>query len=121
MIGETDGAYFELKERYLCKIDPNEAREQIQTGESSASAGSQNEDSSILVEETPVDTAGQDNRDLCDEGDANQSLQHGDIQQMKSEGASGRDIISQLVSNSATFEKKTAFSQQKYLKKKKKK
>ena len=75
----------------------------------------------IFVEETPIDTAGQDNRDLCDEGDANQTLQQEEIQQLKSEGASGQTIISQLVSNSATFEKKTIFSQQKYLKKKKKK
>jgi hypothetical protein len=58
---------------------------------------------------------------LCDEGSANQTLQHHEIEQLKSQGASGQTIISQLVSKSATFEKKTAFSQQKYLNKKKKK
>jgi tRNA (adenine-N(1)-)-methyltransferase non-catalytic subunit len=68
-----------------------------------------------------VDSAGQDNRNLCDEGSANQTLQHEEIEQLKSEGASGQTIISQLVSKSATFEKKTVYSQQKYLNKKKKK
>ncbi len=74
-----------------------------------------------LLEETSADNAGQDNRDLCDEGSVNQTLQHDEIEQLKSEGASGQTIISQLVSKSATFEKKTVYSQQKYLNKKKKK
>lgn len=73
------------------------------------------------LDETSTDNAGQDNRDLCDEGTANQTLQHEEIEQLKSEGASGQTIISQLVSKSATFEKKTVYSQQKYLNKKKKK
>jgi len=74
-----------------------------------------------LIEDTSSDNAGQDNRDLCDDGSANQTLQHDEIEQLKSEGASGQKIISQLVSKSATFEKKTIYSQQKYLNKKKKK
>lgn len=73
------------------------------------------------LEETTSESAGQDNRNLCDEGTANQNLQHDDIEQLKLEGVSGQAIISQLVSNSVTFEKKTVFSQQKYLNKKKKK
>lgn len=73
------------------------------------------------TEDISADNAGQDNRNLCDEGSANQTLQHDEIEQLKSEGVSGQEIISQLVSKSATFEKKTAFSQQKYLNKKKKK
>jgi len=74
-----------------------------------------------LIEDTSSDNAGQDNRDLCDEGSANQTLKHEEIEQLKSEGASGQTIISKLVSKSATFEKKTVYSQQKYLNKKKKK
>ncbi|CAF0937356.1 unnamed protein product [Adineta ricciae] len=103
LIDECDGTYFELKDRYLSKIKTDQAKNLIQT------------------EETSSDAAGQDNRDLCDEGTANQTLQHDEIEQMKSEGASGQTIISQLVSKSATFEKKTVYSQQKYLNKKKKK
>jgi len=74
-----------------------------------------------LIEDTSSDNAGQDNRDLCDEGSANQTLKHEEIEQLKSEGASGQTIISKLISKSATFEKKTVYSQQKYLNKKKKK
>ncbi len=73
------------------------------------------------IDDTSADNAGQDNRDLCDDGSANQTLQHEEIEQLKSDGASGQTIISQLVSKSATFEKKTIYSQQKYLNKKKKK
>ena len=108
-----------MKDRHLCKTDPNQAKEFIQTGEEFRIH--RNERIRCFLEETSGDNAGQDNRDLCDEGSANQTLQHDEIQQLKSEGASGQTIISQLVSKSATFEKKTVFSQQKYLNKKKKK
>ncbi|KAG6557346.1 hypothetical protein Mapa_001274 [Marchantia paleacea] len=37
------------------------------------------------------------------------------------DGASGKEIIEALVANSASFETKTAFSQEKYMKKKQKK
>ena len=70
LIDQNDGSYFELKDRYLCKTDLNQAKELIQTGE-----------------EASGDNAGQDNRDLCDEGSANQTLQHDEIEQLKSEGA----------------------------------
>jgi hypothetical protein len=32
LIDQNDGSYFELKERYLCKIDINQAKEFVQTG-----------------------------------------------------------------------------------------
>lgn len=32
LINENDGSYFELKERYLCKTDTNQAKELVQTG-----------------------------------------------------------------------------------------
>ena len=75
----------------------------------------------LYIDDIISENAGQDNRDLCDDGSANQILQHNEIEQLKSEGTSGQTIISHLVSKSTTFEKKTAFSQQKYLNKKKKK
>ncbi|CAF3490836.1 unnamed protein product [Adineta steineri] len=103
IINESDGSYFELKERHLCKIDTSQAKNLVQP------------------EDTSSDNAGQDNRNLCDEGTVNQVLQQEEIEQLKSEGVSGQSIISQLVSKSATFDKKTVFSQQKYLNKKKKK
>lgn len=33
LIDQNDGSYFELKERHLCKVDTNQARELVQTGE----------------------------------------------------------------------------------------
>lgn len=84
-----------------------------------------------------------DNRDLC--GDqSNQKMTKADIQELKKQGVSGQvrcpiclvfnanqrflfffkflqEIIEQLVENSATFKKKNTFSQEKYLKKKRKK
>ena len=124
LIDQTDGSYFELKDRLLCKISASEAKEQIQTGSKTKKYQLCKKSLPIFfIDETSSTeaAAGQDNRDLCDDGSANQSLQHDEIQQLRSEGVSGQEIISKLVSKSATFEKKTAFSQQKYLNKKKKK
>lgn len=32
LIDQSDGSYFELKERYLHKVDTNQAKELVQTG-----------------------------------------------------------------------------------------
>lgn len=58
-----------------------------------------------------------DNRNLVDTGTA-QSLNQASISDMKAAGQSGTDIVTALVAGSATFASKTAFSQEKYLKKK---
>ncbi|KAJ3706202.1 hypothetical protein LUZ61_009907 [Rhynchospora tenuis] len=61
-----------------------------------------------------------DNRSLIDNNTA-QSLSSEDIEAMRSEGATGDEIVKALIANSSTFEKKTAFSQEKYKLKKQKK
>ncbi|KAK7321802.1 hypothetical protein VNO77_32755 [Canavalia gladiata] len=61
-----------------------------------------------------------DNRALVDNNTA-QSLTGEDIEAMRRQGARGNEIIDALIANSATFEKKTAFSQEKYRLKKQKK
>ncbi|KAG9443002.1 hypothetical protein H6P81_018856 [Aristolochia fimbriata] len=61
-----------------------------------------------------------DNRALIDNNSA-QRLSGEDIDAMRREGASGDQIIEALISNSLTFGKKTAFSQEKYRQKKQKK
>lgn len=63
--------------------------------------------------------SGEDNRSLVDL-DSNQKLSRDDILNMK-KNMSGVAIVDQLVEHSSTFQKKTEFSQQKYIKKKKKK
>ncbi|XP_065881928.1 uncharacterized protein [Euphorbia lathyris] len=61
-----------------------------------------------------------DNRALVDNNKA-QSLSGEAIDEMRRQGAKGDDIIEALIANSATFEKKTVFSQEKYRLKKQKK
>ncbi|XP_048130933.1 tRNA (adenine(58)-N(1))-methyltransferase non-catalytic subunit trm6 isoform X4 [Rhodamnia argentea] len=61
-----------------------------------------------------------DNRELVDNNKA-QSLSGEDIEELRRQGATGDEIIEALIANSATFEKKTAFSQEKYRLKKQKK
>ncbi|XP_004499247.1 uncharacterized protein [Cicer arietinum] len=61
-----------------------------------------------------------DNRSLIDNNTA-QSLTGEDIEDMRRQGAKGDEIIEALIANSATFEKKTSFSQEKYRLKKQKK
>jgi tRNA (adenine-N(1)-)-methyltransferase non-catalytic subunit len=60
---------------------------------------------------------GADNRDLVDTN-TSQTLTSDDIAAMKAAGHAGEKIISALVENSATFATKTAFSQEKYIRKK---
>ncbi|XP_078167655.1 eukaryotic initiation factor 3 gamma subunit family protein [Carex rostrata] len=61
-----------------------------------------------------------DNRALVDNNTA-QSLSSEDIEALRSEGATGDEIVKALIANSSTFETKTAFSQEKYKLKKQKK
>ncbi|KAK6939348.1 tRNA (adenine(58)-N(1))-methyltransferase non-catalytic subunit TRM6 [Dillenia turbinata] len=61
-----------------------------------------------------------DNRTIVDNNKA-QSLSAADIDEMRRQGAKGDDIVEALIANSATFEKKTAFSQEKHRLRKQKK
>ncbi|KVI07766.1 hypothetical protein Ccrd_013870 [Cynara cardunculus var. scolymus] len=61
-----------------------------------------------------------DNRALIDNNTA-QTLTGDDIEGMRRQGASGNEIVEALIANSATFENKTSFSQEKYRLKKQKK
>ncbi|PKA58767.1 hypothetical protein AXF42_Ash000860 [Apostasia shenzhenica] len=61
-----------------------------------------------------------DNRSLIDNNTA-QGLSSEDINAMKRECATGDDIVTALIANSSTFEKKTLYSQEKYMVKKQKK
>eukprot|EP00672_Neobodo_designis_P023955 CAMPEP_0174841630 /NCGR_PEP_ID=MMETSP1114-20130205/9440_1 /TAXON_ID=312471 /ORGANISM="Neobodo designis, Strain CCAP 1951/1" /LENGTH=464 /DNA_ID=CAMNT_0016075821 /DNA_START=36 /DNA_END=1426 /DNA_ORIENTATION=- len=70
--------------------------------------------------EVDADIAGKDNRHLLDAQSAAQNLTQEEIERMKqTDGVRG--IVDKLVQSSATFNTKTAFSQQKYIRRKKKK
>jgi tRNA (adenine-N(1)-)-methyltransferase non-catalytic subunit len=62
-------------------------------------------------------THGEDNRSIKMAGDA-QGLTQEQIEAMKKEGKRGEEIVAALMANSATLEAKTAFAQEKWLKKK---
>ena len=66
----------------------------------------------------PVDDH-RSNKSIVDHKDQRaQALSHDDIARMKAQGAHAEDIVAKLCENSATFESKTAFAQEKYRKKK---
>lgn len=64
-----------------------------------------------------INKSGVDNRDIIDDG-LSQKLSTDDILKLKDNMACSVDIVEKLVSNSKTFNEKTEYSQQKYLKKK---
>ncbi|GFZ10374.1 eukaryotic initiation factor 3 gamma subunit family protein [Actinidia rufa] len=67
-----------------------------------------------------IEDESKDNRALVDNNTA-QNLTGEDIDAMRRQGATGDEIVQALIANSATFEKKTSFSQEKYRLKKQKK
>ncbi|PFH31231.1 eukaryotic initiation factor 3, gamma subunit protein [Besnoitia besnoiti] len=58
-----------------------------------------------------------DNRDIADSNDA-QHLTAGKIECLREEGLRGEEVIRLLMMNSTTFEKKTKFAKEKYIRKK---
>ena len=59
------------------------------------------------------------NKAIFDRKDASaQGLSHDDIARLKREGVGGDALVARLCENSATFSEKTAFAQEKYVKKK---
>ncbi|KAM4713644.1 tRNA (adenine(58)-N(1))-methyltransferase non-catalytic subunit TRM6 [Anableps anableps] len=69
---------------------------------------------------TDVKVAGTDNRNIVDDGKS-QKLTRDDIETMKEQGLKNEEIIKQLIDNSSTFNNKTGYAQDKYIKKKRKK
>ncbi|KAK7275211.1 hypothetical protein RIF29_16320 [Crotalaria pallida] len=77
-------------------------------------------DNTEEIKDGQVNVVSRDNRALIDNNTA-QSLTGDDIEAMRRQGARGNEIIEALIANSATFETKTSFSQEKYRLKKQKK
>ncbi|KAI8121012.1 hypothetical protein FF38_12656 [Lucilia cuprina] len=67
-----------------------------------------------------ISSSGEDNRNIIDDGDS-QALKPEDIDKLRDECNESTKIIEKIVENSKTFHNKTAYSQEKYLKKKEKK
>ncbi|KAK5638445.1 hypothetical protein RI129_012740 [Pyrocoelia pectoralis] len=73
-----------------------------------------------LTNNTQVEESGIDNRDIIDDGKS-QTLSKSEIENLRDRALSSGDIVQKLVENSRTFNSKTEYSQEKYLKKKEKK
>lgn len=101
IIGHKYGTWFELKENKLVLYDPTTA----------------NDETFIKMEAEEIKRT---NKELFDKNDS-QKLTHEQIIELKKQGVDGETIVEQLIKNSETFEKKSSFSQLKYVKKKKKK
>ncbi|GIY09462.1 hypothetical protein CEXT_303561 [Caerostris extrusa] len=61
-----------------------------------------------------------DNRSLTDTGES-QKLTTSDIEAFKKQGLSGKEMVKKIVENSRSFQEKTAFAKEKYLRKKQRK
>lgn len=77
-------------------------------------------DVSSLKESINVTESGADNRHLLDNGET-QSLTHNDIAKLRQSGSSASEIVGTIIENSKSFNTKTEYSQDKYLRKKEKK
>lgn len=73
-----------------------------------------------LKETLNITGSGTDNRNLVIESDT-QALTHEEIKLLRESGSSSSEIVGTIIENSKTFNTKTEYSQDKYLKKKEKK
>lgn len=78
------------------------------------------EDGSCSAGALNIEASGQDNRNIVIDGDS-QMLTKDDIDKLQDSELNSNAIIGELVSNSKTFNMKTGYSQEKYIKKKEKK
>ncbi|CDW89783.1 trna (adenine-n)-methyltransferase non-catalytic subunit trm6-like [Stylonychia lemnae] len=119
LIGKEYGQFFEVRDSKsgeLIEVTDvhqltNQFLEDVDFGDAE-----ENEEVKEIID--PV--AGRDNRDYVDDNKS-QKLSHEEIEALKKQGMSGNELIQQLVQNSETFSKRTKFSQEKYLRKKKQK
>ena len=72
------------------------------------------------IEGENVNISGEDNRNLLD-ANSSQELTREDIESMQEQRIEGSKIIERLVESSTSFNQKTKFSQEKFIKKKTKK
>eukprot|EP00898_Chlorokybus_atmophyticus_P001462 jgi/Chlat1/2316/Chrsp17S00172 len=110
LVGAPYGAVFELVGSALERVSAEEA----------VTLQAQAQEEEDEDQAPPGSLEGRDNRSLVDDNKA-QVLSQADIATMRQSGATGSEIVEKLVKGSATFGTKTAFSQEKYLRRKGKK
>eukprot|EP00250_Pteridium_aquilinum_P007214 c16983_g1_i1 orf=322-1815(-) len=114
LINSPYGSTFELQKGSLVRVPPSLPAESLENPPPLEPP----------VDAMECDTAdippNRDNRSLVDDNTA-QKLSAQDIHRLRMDCASGKDIVDALIANSTTFQNKTAYSQEKYKKKKQKK
>ncbi|GBL78294.1 tRNA (adenine(58)-N(1))-methyltransferase non-catalytic subunit TRM6 [Araneus ventricosus] len=101
-VGHPYGSFFEIKsDGSLVKLEKPEVVEN-------------------LLLKVDDDGEAKDNRSLTDTGES-QKLTTSDIEGFKKQGLSGQEMVMKIVENSSSFQEKTAFAKEKYLRKKQKK
>jgi len=112
IIGAKWGTAFEFSQGTLIPTaEPDDVDEEIETGEG--------ESNQIIVEEEKQDPSITDQNE--EKLAQKQKISSDDISQMREKGVSGENIIKALMQGNSAFQEKTKFSQQKYIKKKRKK
>lgn len=109
MIGRPYGSIFEIQHHQIQYIPGD-----------NASIIDEFINADVITGGTQVEQEKGDNRGYADTNSA-QKLKYEDIKQMRESGVSGTEIIQNLISNSETWGSKTAFAQEKWMKKKQQK
>lgn len=126
VLGHPYGLGFEITDNGVVKCDPlsmyNEIQDALDNEEDEAEAKEIEEERNLVRE--LLKTSSKDNSNLVDIGSKIQKLSTEDIEEMKKESYSletGRRIIEQIITQHGNFDKKTKYSQVKYLKRKRQK
>jgi tRNA (adenine-N(1)-)-methyltransferase non-catalytic subunit len=105
---------------FFLKIDPAEeddAELASADGEPATRKAQKTEDGQRITTDIQNYEVKGDNRNITDDT-TKQLVQEAEINEMRARGADGREIIDSLIQNSSTFNSKTQFSKEKWLKKK---
>lgn len=127
IVGAPYGSVFEIVDRRLERVADDDVFDNLSDDEDevkkSADSMTAGEDvgqtGNTSAAQAPVVEQG-DNSTYYDSNTA-QKLQTADIKKMRESGASGLDIIKSLIANSDTWNAKTEFAQEKWLKRKQRK
>jgi tRNA (adenine-N(1)-)-methyltransferase non-catalytic subunit len=112
LIGQKFHSYFELDRQKLVPLD---LKTLINDSNEENSESSEEEEKNEAEQENLEE---KDNRNIFDGNNA-QKLNTEEIMKFKGDGGSVVGLIEKLKENSKTFQKKTTFAQEKYIKKKK--
>ena len=115
LIGQPYGCIFELQGDSLVRVAETELFDEKRAV---VSEGDYEEGRHSTTLSSTVSKG--DNRNFTDTNTA-QKLSQAEVMELRLSGAKAEDIIQRLVENSETWDKKTDYAQEKYLKKKKKK